>query len=80
MSRLEEISKEFREANLKFSTFSKSKEYDQTNSRALSDGDDHGKGELNKSIGSKTDIDKRKGALAKNKYSSGTGEYNSSNA
>jgi hypothetical protein len=80
MSRLEDMSTSFRNENVNKSTYTKNSEYNLTNKNALSDGDEKGKGELNGSIGSKTDIETRKKLLARSKYKSGANEYNQSNA
>ena len=79
MSRLEKNSKPFRDSLLSKDIFSLDKPYDQSNSRALSDGDEHGKGEKNGIVGSKTDITQKTKLLTKNKYSS-TKPYDASNA
>lgn len=79
MSRLETISKPFRESLIAKDIYADNKPYEQSNSRALSDGDEHGKGEKGGSIGSKSDMIQKTKLLAKNKFSSNK-EYNSSNA
>lgn len=79
MSRLETNSKATRDALLAKNTFASGAEYNSSNSRALSDGDEHGKGEKSGSIGGLTDIKTRSTLMAKNKYTSNN-EYNSSNA
>ena len=80
MSRLETMSKPYREAAIKKSIYTDAKQYKVSHSRALSDGDVHGKGELNNSVGSSDDIKQEKTLIAKNKYQSGSKEYNQSNA
>jgi hypothetical protein len=80
MSRLEDMSAMFRNDNLTKSTYKKNDEYSISNKNALSDGDDKGKGELNGSVGSKTDIETQKKLLAKSKFKAGANEYNQSNA
>jgi len=80
MSRLETSSKIFRDALLSKDIYTNQKPYDQSNSRALSDGDEHGKGDNGSGIvGSKTDIITKSKLLTKNKYSSNK-PYDSSNA
>lgn len=79
-SRLLNSSKEIRDEMIARNKFYKpGDEYDSSHSRAKSDGDEHGKGENNGSIGSKTDIITRNKLLASNKYKSGD-EYDSSKA
>ena len=68
MSRLEESSGEYRDKLLAKSIYNANDEYNNAHSRAKSDGDVHGKGENDSSIGSSVDIDKRGKALASNKF------------
>lgn len=68
MSRLEEISKQYRKREVTRNDYDNNDQYAGTHPDALSDGDELGKGEKNGSIGSKTDIEQRKLAQAKNKY------------
>lgn len=79
MSRIEKRSKSTREALLAKNIFNTGSEYNVSHVNALSDGDEHGKGEKGSSIGGLTDIKMRKTLLAKNMYNSGS-EYNVSNA
>lgn len=79
MSRLEDISKEFRDKLLVKNIYGNNDGYTSSHANALSDGDEHGKGEKSGSIGGATDIKTRTSLLAKNKYSSNN-DYNSSNA
>lgn len=79
MSRLEEISVQFRKAQLNRNPYDKNNEFGASHPNALSDGDDKGKGENNGSVGSKTDISQRKLSEAKNKYNKNK-EYNDSTA
>lgn len=65
MSRLLENSDQYRDPLLAKNAFTNNDEYNIGNSRALSDGDDHGKGETD-TIGSATDIAKRNQLEAKN--------------
>jgi len=80
MSRLEGLSKPFRDALLAKDIYVNDKPYVQSNSRAISDGDEHGKGDGGSGqVGSKTDIITKTKLIAKNKYQSGK-PYDSSNA
>lgn len=79
MSRLLENSKEYREQLLAKNFHSKENEYQIGNTRALSDGDEKGKGENNGSVGSATDIQKRNELIAKNRFSRNN-EYDISKA
>ena len=79
MSRLLENSKSYRDILLSKNSFNTNDEYVAGHSRALSDGEEHGKGEKNGEIGSLTDISKRTELSAKNKYN-GNDEYNASKA
>lgn len=67
MSRLLDNSDQYRDPLLAKNTHSNNDEYNVGHSRALSDGDEHGKGET-KTIGSATDIAKRSELEAKNQY------------
>lgn len=69
MSRLEEISKTYREQAIARNDHNKNDQYSSTHPDALSDGDEMGKGEKNGSIGSKTDIEQRQLQKARNKFS-----------
>lgn len=69
MSRLEEISEQYRKEQIVRNGYNKNDEYSGTHEDALSDGDEKGKGEKDGSVGSKTDIQKRKELNTKNKYS-----------
>ncbi len=80
MSRLEGISKPFRDALLAKGIYVNNKPYEMSHTRAISDGDEHGKGDGGSGqVGSKTDIVTKTKLLAKNKYSNGK-PYNLSNA
>lgn len=79
MSRLEEMSVAFREAELSKNIFKSGTPYTASHPNALSTGDEPGKGANNGSIGGFTDIKTREQSLARNKYNSGN-EYNESNA
>lgn len=78
MSRLLENSEEYRKKMLSSNVFNTNKDYNIGNSRALSDGDVHGKGETN-TIGSSDDIKARNENVVKNMYNKSK-EYNISNA
>lgn len=79
MSRLEEISKQYRDSLLVKNIYGNNDGYTSSHPNALSDGDEHGKGEKSGSIGGATDIKTRSSLLVKNKYTSNN-DYNSSNA
>ena len=68
MSRLEEISEQYRKREIVRNSYDKEDTYAGTHPNALSDGDEKGKGEKNGSIGSATDIKQRQIAATKNKY------------
>lgn len=78
MSKLEEISKEYRENNVNRNLYNAKNEYNQSNPRAISDGDENGKDNNGSgSIGGSTDIKTRDLLLNKNPYFKK--EYNASN-
>lgn len=79
MSRLETISKPFRDTLLSKDIFTDKKPYEQSHSRAVSNGDEHGKGDNGGSVGSKTDMIQKAKLVTKNKYNSNK-PYDSSNA
>lgn len=79
MSRLLENGKEFRDAMISKNTYNSEDNYHTSHSRAKSDGDEHGKGELDGSVGGKTDILTRNKLESKNRYNKEK-EYNQSNA
>ncbi len=66
---LEEYNKQFRTEELAKNKYGNNNQYTEGHPDALSDGDELGKGELNGSVGSKTDIEQRKKLLSKNIYS-----------
>lgn len=68
MSRLEEISVQYRKREVVRNSYDKNDEFGSGHENALSDGDEKGKGEQDGSIGGKTDIEQRKIAATKNKY------------
>ena len=68
MSNLEKISVEFRKKEIARNDFDQNDAYELGHSKALSDGDEHGKGEVNGEVGGATDIKSRETAAAKNKY------------
>jgi hypothetical protein len=68
MSRLLTNSEEDRKKNLARNEYNNDDPYRTSHSRAKSDGDEHGKGELDGSVGSKTDIIVREESLARNLY------------
>ncbi|MFW5847364.1 MAG: hypothetical protein ACOCVF_00395 [bacterium] len=75
--RLEELSKVFRENQLAKNIITNQDQYDEAHSHAVSDGDEHGKGELNNSVGGVTDIKTRESAMKKKKFTPNK-EYNES--
>lgn len=79
MSRLLENSKQYRDELLAKNVFDNNDPYNINNSRALSDGDEFGKGENNGSVGSATDIQTRDELLTKNLYDKNN-PYNIDNA
>lgn len=68
MSRLLENSKYFRDQLVGKNTFGNNSEYSVSHPNALSDGDEHGKGEKSGQVGSATDIAKKEQLIAKNLY------------
>ncbi len=68
MSRLEDISEQYRKREIVRNSYDKEDVYAGTHENALSDGDEKGKGEKNGSVGGATDIKMREIAAAKNKY------------
>jgi len=71
MSRLEGVSLPFRNCSIAKNDFSDGDQYTTGHPDALSTGDEEGKGELNGSIGGKTDIAMRKCEISKNKFQQG---------
>lgn len=67
--RLDETSKPFFDRNVTRNKFSEINQYSENHPDALSDGDELGKGELNGSIGGRTDILTRQRNLIRNFYS-----------
>ena len=78
MRRLLENSGEFREKNIARNSYDNNDTYNVGHENALSSGDELGKGELNGSVGSVTDIKSRNTAKARNLYNSNN-EYNAGN-
>jgi hypothetical protein len=66
MSRLQDISEQFRKENIARNEYRNNDVYEAGHPNALSDGDEKGKGRVENSIGSSTDIAKRKELQAKN--------------
>jgi len=79
MSRLVDLSKQFRDRELARNEYDNNDQYLGTHPNSLSDGDEKGKGELSGSIGSRTDILTRKRSTARNLYNE-ENPYNISNA
>lgn len=68
MSRLLESSKEIREKLIAKNIYNKNDVYSESHANALSDGDTHGRGEVDGVIGTIDDINKRNELLSKNKF------------
>jgi len=68
MSRLEDISEQFRKREEARNSYNKNDEFGVSHENALSDGDELGKGENEGQVGGLTDIKQRELAAAKNKY------------
>ncbi|MFA5207137.1 MAG: hypothetical protein WC428_00405 [Candidatus Paceibacterota bacterium] len=68
MSRLEDVSLPFRKCAVAKNDFTDNDQYSTGHPDALSTGDEDGKGELNGSIGGKTDIKTRNCEITKNKF------------
>ncbi len=66
---LADYSVQFRTQELTRNKYSLNNQYTETSPDALSDGDELGKGELNGSVGSRTDIASRNKEIAKNFFS-----------
>lgn len=79
MSRLLENSENFRIQNITRNIYDKEDTYNIGNSRALSDGDEFGKGLTAQGVGSATDIRKREELAAKSLYNK-ENPYNINNA
>lgn len=79
MSKLEDVSLQYRTCTIVMNDYKSNKEYTAGHPDALSDGDELGKGELNGNVGGKTDIKTRTTLITKNKYKN-TNEYNSGTA
>jgi hypothetical protein len=71
MSRLEGVSLPYRKCSIAKNDYDDNDQYNTGHPDALSTGDEEGKGELNGSIGGKTDIKVRTCEIAKNKYQEG---------
>ena len=68
MSRLLDNSVPFRKKNVVRNTYDENDRYEVGHSRALSDGDEWGKGLLNDQVGGLTDIKTREISMARNIY------------
>jgi hypothetical protein len=79
MSRLEDVSLQYRNCSIAKNEFADGDQYSTGHPDALSTGDEEGKGELNGSIGGKTDIAMRKCEISKNKFQQGK-QYDASTA
>ena len=80
MSRLLDNGKEYRDEQLASNIYKEGKDYNSSHTRAKSDGDIHGKGENDGSIGSSDDIKTREKLLAMAKGVYKGSEYDSSKA
>lgn len=79
MSRLEDVSLQFRKTNVARNDFNNNDQYNVGHEDALSTGDEAGKGEVNGQVGSATDIKVRYKLMAKNKFNKNR-EYNAGTA
>ena len=79
MSRLEDISLQFRTCTIAKNDYDNNDPYVAGNPDALSTGDEQGKGEFNGSVGSATDIKMRETLITKNKFGKNN-EYNAGTA
>ena len=79
MSRLEDISLQFRECTIAKNDYGNNDPYNAGNPDALSTGDEQGKGEVNGQVGSATDIKTRSVLMTKNKFNKNR-EYNAGTA
>ena len=68
MSKLDEISKQYRDCTIVKNTYKCGNEYVLGHPNAISDGDELGKGENNDQIGGLTDIKTRNCSIVKNPY------------
>lgn len=68
MSRLLDSSKEIREKLIAKNIYNENDVYSESHANALSDGDKHGRGEVDGVIGTIDDINKRNELLSKNKF------------
>lgn len=79
MSRLEDISVQFRKKNVARNDYDENDKYEAGHPNALSTGDEKGKGLVNEQVGGATDIKTRETAMARNKYNRNR-EYNDATA
>jgi len=79
MSRLEDISEQFRKREIARNDYDKEDTYNSGHDDALSTGDEAGKGEVNGQVGGATDIKTRQSSIVKNKYNKNN-EYNAGTA
>lgn len=79
MSRLEDISAQYRVCSTARNDYNYDDEYSVGNPNALSTGDEKGKGEANGQVGSATDIKVRQTLMTKNKFNKNK-EYNAGTA
>ncbi|MFW6242724.1 MAG: hypothetical protein ACOC2W_01040 [bacterium] len=74
MSKLLEMSEEFRKKLISKNTYHNENAYGDSHKDALSDGDNRGRGENDGKIGTSDDIEQREKTVVKNKYKDGS-EY-----
>lgn len=79
MSRLEDISVQYRKREIARNDYDENDVYNSGHDDALSTGDEDGKGEVNGEVGGATDIKTRYSSLAKNKFNKNR-EYNAGTA
>lgn len=66
---LRKYSDEYKKRETARNKYNNNDEYRQGHADAVSDGDEAGKGENNGSVGSKTDVERRRIETARNRYS-----------
>ena len=79
MSRLEDVSVQFRKKNVARNDYDENDKYEAGHPNALSTGDEKGKGLVNEQVGGSTDIKTRETSMARIKYNRNR-EYNDATA
>ncbi len=79
MSRLEDVSVQFRKKNVVRNDYDENDKYEAGHPNALSTGDEKGKGLVDEQVGGLTDIKTRETSMARNKYNRNK-EYNDATA